>query len=945
MPRITILLGLTLGEPRLLSGRANIPTYSPAILLRYLESFYALGAPSINRSALRIEQYRQVIAVHEAQTKREPFYAKTFRADQLATAEELLSRRDELLDGGFDLLTEATEAVPERIRTTLELERILLDDSNDLDLLPGQADRLRSLIAALPEDRHPRLHVLLNEPRELLPPGTQRLLTGLEAVGDTIAQLPEPAAPATNSDLHRWQRHLRGGAPTEADTSLRGDGSLIILRAQRETHLAAYLARTLRENPSWRPSALLTVRNQTLDNAITMEGLPSMGVPSSSLARPTLQVLKLVTAFLWEPIEVERIMEFVSLVSKPLHYRLAQKIAVFLADTPGMFGPRWRAMIEGFFRAEQARGKYSTKKLKQIRDQYEMWFERRRYRREETVPKLQLRFLFLQLREWAREERQERRDADTRDGRPADDYAGLLVLYAQAQRAVELLDAQPETGLNYLSVERLVRTIYEPAPAQFRPEEQGALPAIFAPASAATLPTEPGVESVLWWDFIENEPDYFFSRYYPPEVAYLAELNVAINGPDTKNALSNWQQMRPVLNAGKQLVLCLPDRVDGAEVEPHPLLGDLEAAFPEGSLERITIDIDKTTSAKQIPGLDCPVFADVPLHPLEGPVPHLHVERLRDLPERDKESPTSVEDFMFYPHKYVFRHALKLKGTPILRIASEGRLRGNLAHRLIEQLLKEIGSDRNRMTRSEVDGWIDANADRLFRNQGAVLLQYGQEPERIQFIRTMKKSAWSLVYAIRENGWLVRGSEEYVHGDLEAMGQQLHGRADLVLSREANGIHEVAVVDLKWQGKGLFQNLLRNARDVQLALYGDFIAQNKMADEDGALLHRQPGRVHTAYFLIRFGKILARNQVAFRQAETVGDEEANSVQLETLRKIRNTYNWRWELIRNGDLEIRCAETAGHLDDLYRELAWEDLFEQENDTSRFDDYQSLIGLVR
>ena len=939
----TILLGLSLGDPHLPTGRATLPTYNPASLLRYLETFYGLGAPAVNRNALRIEQYRQLLTLHLEGSRKKPFYAATFAADPSATAEELLSRRDELLDGAWRLTTEATDAVPARLRVTLEVERLLLDEATGIDLLPGPADRLRSLMATLPEDRHPRLHILLNEPRDLLDPGTRRLLIALERRGDRVAPLPEPSVSAPTSDLCRWQRALCGGHNDKP--TLSGDGSLILVRAQRETHIAAYLARALRRNPAWKPSALLTVRNQTLDNALVTEGLPSMGIPSDSLARPSLQVLKLVTAFLWEPIEVERIMEFVSLVSKPLHPRLAGRIAKFLSDTPGLFGPRWRGMIERFFREMKEYRAWNKEKLSRVRGEYEQWFERRRFDRSQAVPRTQLRMLFLRLREWALEERGNLRKADLHAERRPGEYSGLLVLYSQAQRAVELLDAQPEDALNYLAVERLVRTVYEPAPAQFSLEEKGALSPFFAPASAIRLPDGPAPDRILWWDFIENEPDYFFSRYNQEELRYLSERGVSISGPAERNALAIWQQRRPVLHASRQLILCLPERVDGAEVEPHPMLGDLEAAFAAGSLERITVRIDRAGEATGIPQLISPEFAEVPLLPLDPPVPHLAIDRLRAMGERAAESPTSMEALLFYPHKYVFRHALQLRGMPILSIASEARLRGNLAHRLIEQLLTDVDGDVERMTKDAVEDWIDTHSDRLFKNQGAVLLQYGQEPERIQFVRTMKKAAWALVYAIKENGWCVRGCEQAVYGDLETMGQGIRGRADLVLTRRKDGLNEVAIVDLKWQGKTAFENLLKNNRDVQLALYGDLAKKNQMRDEDDEPLYPQPDRIHAAYFLIRFGKLLSRNQLAFRQAVTVGDEQAASVYDDMLHRIRNTYGWRWGQFREGRLEVRCEATSGALDDAYVGTNWDELFEMETTDPPFDDYRSLIGLVR
>lgn len=895
----------------------------PSGLLAWLEQFYALGTPRVNRRALRVEQYRQLLQEHREAVASSTFYAASFAADPFATAEELLSRRDELLEAGYDLVRQAPAGCPPRIRVLHEVEYLLHDERLELDLMPGTADRLNLLLSVLPEDRHPNIDLYHNEPRHLFPAGTRRLLAALAAGGASIAPLPEPEDGAGTTDLNRWRRRMLTGK--EEHPELVGDGSLLILRAQRETHLAAYLARLLRENPNWRPGVLLPQRNQTLDNAVLAEGLPSMGVPSTSLARPSLQVLKLITAFLWEPVEVERVMEFVSLVTKPLHWRLGQRIALFLADTPGLFGGRWVAMIEGFFSEMRAERNWSDHRVRETREQYELWFRRKRFPRDARVPKEEARKLFLALGHWAREAYDDK-----------EKQTGLLVLAAQCQRAVELLDVLPEEGLSYLGVERLVRTIYEPAPLQFQAREQGALPVIFAPASAATFPGQPPIDALVWWDFVDQDSDYFFSRYYPEELAFLAARGVVVNGPREKNELAIWQSLCPLRQVQRQLVLCVPERVNGSSVEPHSLLGDLEAAFSEGSLDNITLHIDRgNTPPRGIAELKPPTFTPVPLDVLAGPMPVLQLSEEQPLTPREQETPTAIEDLLYYPHKWVFRHRLGLRGAPILSIAAENRLRGNLSHLFIERLLRQMKSDNREYSREDVSAWIRGNADRLLATEGAVLLEYGQEPERIKFIRTMHYAAWSLVDYIQRNGWKVAGSEMKLRGELTPMGgQEVNGRADLVLERSQGERKEFAVVDLKWRGKTVFKNLLRNAKDLQLCLYAEFLR--------GPEVHR----VHTAYYVIRDALLIARNELAFEQIETVPHaDDFAVVQAQTLQKIRNTFNWRWEQLEAGRVEIRCKETLGFLEDLYLNEAHDEILEMEQDDARFDDYRSLIGLVR
>ena len=931
---LQVYLGLSFASPLLptVTGNgAGQHHFDYPGLVHYLSGYYGLPRSVGNQDVLRTEQYRQLVKAHLGLCEREPFYRAAFVADAVATAEDLLSRRDELLAGGYRLHTAAEEGAPARIVVLHELESMLLGDP-DRDLLPGFADQLVQLIAAVRERRHPGLHLHVHEPRQLLPSGLQRLLDALVDAGDRLTQLAEPSLPTGQSDLHRWQRTLHGllGQEVAAETGMaKGDGSLVLLRAERETHLAAYLARTLRENPTWKPSVLLCDATQALDTALRMEGLPSMGVPSTSLARPSLQVLKLVTAFLWEPTEVQRVMEFLSLVTKPLDRYLAQQLAVHLADTPGLFGARWTFTVEQAFRDMEERN-YPAARRRRAREQYDFWFRRRRYPREGTVPKGEVRSIFVFLRNWALEA------FDEDNGQQS-----LLVLAAQAERATELLDTRPSTELNYLDVERLVRTVYQPAPAQFAPAEVGAPGVALAPGAVVPLPTgkQKSLNELIWWDFVDHDPAYFFSRYYPPEVAYLERRGCHLRTAEQRNQLLVWQYLRPALHTREQLVLCLPTRIRGELTESHPLLGDLQAAFGEAGLDALTLDIDRLgRGPKLLPKLSLPAFAPVPLRLLDRPAPHLSIADPRQLGEREHETPTALEDLLYYPHKWALRHQLGLRGTPILSIASENRLRGNLSHFFTERLLGEIAESGRAYDRGEVEAWIDEQADNLLLQQGAVLLEYGQEPERIQFILTIKKSAWTLVNFIQQNGWRIVGSEQEVVGELTAMGgQSVRGRADLILEREsAAGRREICVVDLKWRGKTVFTNLLRNAEDIQLCLYSEFLQQ------------RQAGtHLHTAYYLLRDARMLARNELAFAGATTVSSEEKDhvAIQKRTLTRIRATHDWRRGQLAEGLVEVRCDDTLGELEDLYLQLDHDSLLEMKTESARFDDYRSLIGLVR
>ena len=265
--------------------------FGPRQLMQYLEQQLGLSVPEEDVAHLRIEQYRQALKSY-LEKHPDSFYAASFTADDLGTATALLQRRDELLMAGWDFSTQAIKA--SRLVVLAEIEAAV-------HLFPGQADRIVAILEQA--DRIPRFveELHLCDVESLYPIVWQRLFHLLRAVVLSINTSLSSTGANPESDLGRWQAFLSGA--TKEKPELQGDGSLLLIRSFRETHLAAYLAQLLRLNDDYRPAVLLLKANRTFDNALTLEGLPSLGVPAASLARPSLQVLKLAPAFLWEPLD------------------------------------------------------------------------------------------------------------------------------------------------------------------------------------------------------------------------------------------------------------------------------------------------------------------------------------------------------------------------------------------------------------------------------------------------------------------------------------------------------------------------------------------------------------------------------------------------------------------------------------------------------------------
>ncbi len=883
----------------------------PQGLLNVLESHLGLAGAQPLDEYLRIEQYRQLLKIH-LETAPDAFFAESFAADPLAAATALLEYRDELVMAGWDFGT--APELPSRIAVLATLEQSLRE--KEKPLAPGFADRFKAVMDVLPSRRHPVREIRVVEPLELLPACFRRLFAALEQGGTVIVPLPGFEPLQGDSDLARFQQRVAEfrsasgeGLSQGSSTSqtLRGDGSLLLLRARRDTDLAAWTAALARRNPAFRPVCLIADRSRTLDNALLQEGLPSLGLLSASQARPTLQVLKLAPVFLWNPVDPFKIMEFVSLAVKPLEDGLAAAIAESLAQTPGLHGDGWRAAVARYFdELDQRAARETGIDPARVRRQYRFWFERRRYDASRTVPKAEAVEIYRHIEQWAKESIDE-------NGAQS---SALAPLKEQAKRIVELLEALPESRLGYLELERIVRTIYQPTPLQLSPREKDHLPFVARPGALIHEADE-----LLWWNFIQKEPDHFFSRWYKAELAWMAQNGLETDGPAQKNERLLWQRRRPVLAARKRLVLLLPETSDGEEVPAHPLFGDLSAAF--SNPECITFNVDTQAGEEHwAPFFDLPRRIALPYRRLGKPRPFLHIRPHRSLEGREKETFTSLETLLYYPYQWVFRHKIKLVKSSILSLVKDDALMGNLAHRFFERLFEQDTSD---WSRQDLDNWIDREAETLLAREGAVLLLYGREPERISFLNRVKQSAWSLMHLLRSNGWSVVAAELPVEGVFESAA--LHGRADLVLQRA----DELAVLDLKWSGIGFREDSIRNEADLQLVLYSKLVAG------DAAW-------AHTAFFIMEKARLLARNNQAFKETYPLrpGSDHAE-VHERIYRRMAQTYRWRIGQLLQGLIEVRCEQTQGELEETYAGQLL-DLLEMKKNDARYDDYRVLINLV-
>ena len=871
--------------------RHEVPPYGgivyacPKKLLMLLEEFFGLSGAQAVDEYLRIEQYRQVI---EADLRQHPdrFYAASFQADSFATAAYILNLRDELLLGDWDFKLE--DDMPERLGAIAILEQHLEQLARSFHA--GVADRWHQVCLAIPNRKHPFTGIQVQDPPQYLPHIINRVLKLLADTGVEIAYASAFEPISEGSDLAKFQHILYYG-PSEK-VPLQGDGSLMIVQAHSDTALAEWMASLLKKNQHYKPVIVAADKATSLNQAIIMDGLPALGLNAASTSRPALQMLRLAPVFLWNPIDPSKILEFVSLSVKPIDDELAAVVAACLAEKPGLHNDLWEQSIAEFL---------SHRNDEALELQYNTWFNRPRYDFYSNAPKTAARELFQYILDWTQSSQEE----------------SVKALQEQASQIIQLLEEFPDSTITALGLERIIKTVLQAAPIQLSTKEFGHLPYV-SQTGAFTHPAD----DIVWWNFIRHEPDYFFSPWYRQELDWLHAKHITLGSPTQENDRVIYQRKRPVLAAQKRLMLLIPHAILAKETQPHPLFGDLSAAFKDLSV--ITYELHSEIPLAFSRQFTMPSFNPSVHHKLPTPKPFISLPPNRKLLARDSESYSSLETLLYYPHIWVFRYKIKLRKSPILSIKGQQTLMGNLAHTFFEQLLQN--PDVLQASKEALDQWFDHQAISLLEKEGASLLLYGREQERIQFIRKLKTAAWTFLSTLRNNQWRVKAIEHPLEGSIE--GLPMVGRADIILERG----QDFAVIDMKWKRSPQLVETVKNQEDLQLVIYAK-------------LLSPKENWAHTAYFSIEQASFVARNNAAFAEIKPImPDADHAAVQESILKRIMETYRWRIKQIEQGQVEARCQETAGALE-VHYEGQLLDLLEMKRSDQFYDDYPVLIHQVQ
>jgi ATP-dependent helicase/nuclease subunit B len=845
----------------------------PLGFLSILETRLGLSGLSVH-PVHRIDEYMRRMQHIDSDTA---WFHNSFADDPWSTARQMLAWRDELVEAGWRGDQNTVGSL--RLQALTELENV------DLPLTPGRPERLRAVIRQLEKGKKVGIaSISLVEPLEVLPPVWRHLIGLLQEQGVRIGQLPQPTGCKHTSNLAAVQNTLLGN---EGDDLLsREDDSLILLEADNEWQAAEHLALWLAAAPDANEQVTIICGSDTsiLDQALRRHGLPCLGRAEISRWREIQQVLPLVLANVWKPVDIRLLVEMLSLTVTPFPWFVCRRLLKAIAEEPGVGGRAWQKALEDIEKGYQER--LAEKKVPEAAE------KARQYVQEIQGVLVEERF-------------------DPMEGIPED------VLRDRCQKVINLLGkrlskkpmlaeiigqareiqkiALGKGKIPRITLERMLDTVIGAGSKNLD---------IYEEAAPWHVVDHPGQvidprREIIWWGFQDPmiHPHAYWSKQERME---LQAAGVFIEESKCfRNREANaWLQA--FANAQERFIAIHIARMDGEPISHHPFWDTIFQAVTqtgkgcaEGEAMQAVVRKCRelgNSANWAFAGRHC-TLRKVEAESERGLISEYKVEEKHIKPKQEL-SYSQISAMIACPMKWALQYYAGLRLPTSQAIPSGNQMLGTLCHRIVEELYAarkqwepDVAGDRAR-----------ALYDQLLPSMASELLLEGRMVENRRYREAIARAISILVEAINRYGLTVEATEAALKGKIEDI--EVTGYADLLL-RDSGG--QAFVLDMKWSASDKYKRQeVADGSALQLATYAWMLRSAEAAQE-----------VHAGYFMLAQGQLISDSPLlgsrAVESAATL--EQIWKMAFASLKEVLNDLD-QGSLKANGIEELKMHRDSG-----------------------------------
>lgn len=815
----------------------NAPVVGRLGFLSLLETYLGLSAPEAS-TAKRVAVYSGLLQAYDNGSR---FYSESLKADSIGTAAHLLAWRDEWRLGGWN--GDAQPTHPMRLQELAAIEKAAAGT-----LPPGEAERLLLVVQALrASGPDPIKSVHLVDPPEDFPLLWRLVLERMPAVE---VRLPQPQGEGQLRAVQEQALASLAGHPADG-MAAPTDGSLVLVRALSATTAEHWLSAHNSHKPSDR-LVLAEDAGDSLDVSLSATGGVNCGFERPSQLRPALQALPLALELSWAPLDINRLLDFLTHPVGPFSRRARSTLARAVAKQPGIGGEAWTSA-----KAKLAAGDDAQ----EVVDEIAFWLESERWPRTSGVPIDALLARVDRLKEAMRR----------RLTGEATDVASFPAAHRQCAAVHDALTELSRQGLASVLPRQIEQLVAHATPAGASNPAAVAHVGCMRSASTPAACIEPADEVVWWMPSTPALPSPL--PWSPSELEALAQLGVQLRDPARELVSLASQWLRPLLAARKRFVLVCPP----PSAEVHPTRQLLKQLLP--TVETSSIDLDAAIGSPLV-GTIATALAPQPL-----PTPPRYIQLKHPVQLGDfAQSFTTLNELFNDPALFVLKRVADLEPTAVLTVEEDNRLLGILAHRVFEKLFAH--ADALTWTNPDAVAWFRPEADTLLQTEGAVLLMQGAGVSQQHFRMVCEGAICSLLDHLRSAGATQVQTEVGFSGTLGAV--PLVGKIDLLVTLSDK---RTVALDMKWRSDNYHAGLLRSGEHLQLALYSSLVEQtNGVA----------PAAL--GYFILESGALYMTAPDIFPKAQVRRPPDGVTVAA-LLEQARATWTWRKQQLDAGTIDV------------------------------------------
>lgn len=784
-------------------GAVNAAVVGPRGLVQVLETQLGLTGP-VSNEAVRIAAYASKMKALVTRSK-SAFFAQSFVSDPWATAEILLSWRDDLVSDGW---TTAPADIP-------RIDDLALIEVEGQSLPPGVADRLRAVMTAL--KGKPRLtlsSIQLVAPKSLLPPRYEHLLAALELCEVSILP-PAPAPLDASGDLAIAQEFVTTGS----SKSLAFDGTVTIVDADTTLMAAEAIAEWLAagSEADLRGTVIIDPDGDTalLDQALEARGLPALGRSAASPWRGALQVLPMAFAASWAPFNPTAMLDLLLLPRPPIGRFAASQLARSLSREPGLGGAVWERawqLIEAKLLDQFKDAEFPDKEVATRLGRWKEWTTPSGATRVSGMAAETARKIAGRVVDWAVKT----------DGGAGDPL--LLSLAAAASAMVQAIDVLDLSVLPSLTIDRLIEQVLADGAANpGHIAKGGGLRSVDCPEAIwGSAPR------IIWWNFRGPGNKVRPAPWTNAELLALEKVACRPESSQKQAERITWSYANAIRMASDRLLFVRPALAGAEETTSHPLAHQLQPllAKPSPSIvwraERLLDSANLFLSGRHITRTGVAITTP-PQAQGQWSIPASMIERIVGR----KESATSFERLIDCQMRWLILDVLGISGGRFAEIPGTDQLLGNLAHEIANQVFEAGVKPDSQAVKIKAEALFDE----LVAAIAAPLLQPQFAAELARARVKVPQALAHLSRLLEQKNIEVVGTELERAAEFQS-GLSVVGRLDMLVQHPSHGI---GVIDLKWtKSEKRRRTELSEGNAIQLATYGAIADESRQTKAAGA---------------------------------------------------------------------------------------------------------------